>query len=55
MDQTPFRVLSNAEFRALPLSDKIRYINRAIEAHRILSAQIAEATQPAETESHAVH
>lgn len=39
---TPFRIISDAEYQALPRLDKVRYLKSAIEAHKILSGQIAE-------------
>lgn len=39
---TPFRILSHAELLALPRADKLRYLARALEAHRILLAQLAQ-------------
>lgn len=38
----PFRILSNAEFQALSRSDKLGYLASAIEAHKILTAQLSQ-------------
>lgn len=38
----PFRILSHAELLALPRADKLRYLARALEAHKILLAQLAQ-------------
>ena len=43
----PFRVLSHAEFSALGRTDKLAYLARAMEAHKVLAAQIEQGAAPA--------
>ncbi len=48
-------MISDAEYQALPRLDKVRYLKSAIEAHKILTGQIAEGLVEVRLESQPDH